>query len=647
MAVTVDEVIVSLEAKLDRYTANLSRAERDFRNATQNMERHSAGASGLITHHFDEMGRHVARSIALLAGVEGFRRLGEGVLRAVENADKLRSLAKLIGITTDELQALQQQAQEFGSSSEEVSQGLAFFTRQLGLAASGSGNLLKILQANKVALRDSKGEMRPFMELLGAYADLIKNAADQQARLVLTAEGFGRGSAELANTFAGGSTSITQFSDKVESTGRVIKRDVIDQLAEMKPVIDAIGNKWTVAWNSAIIGSDSFFEKVFRKSATLQEYLERLPGTGKAIVEPIDRRLTPDQMINQSFRGISEFGNDPALEAALRRRGSIAAGGAKGLGSDFHPGKDELSQGDGSTIIPDFSPGPDTAKKWDEATKAIEADTAVLVEQAKQVSNTRFEQEKAVATQQLVNEAIRAGVEITPQLTAQIDKLAIAHANAVVNLENLEEAQGRLTDRIDAFKDGSKEVLRGFIDDLRQGTSASEALYNALQNIESKLLDVALNSVFDALFGTSGKGPADRGGLLGSILGSLFGGGTTALAGGGIGHAAKGGILTRPTIAGEAGAEAAVPLPDGRRIPVDLRMDRIGDQRRAAPNVNISFEPEIVPPQGMETNIESVSDGRGGQKPRVFFTQVVQQGLASPASRTAAGLPARVFRRGG
>jgi hypothetical protein len=34
---------------------------------------------------------------------------------------------------------------------------------------------------------------------------------------------------------------------------------------------------------------------------------------------------------------------------------------------------------------------------------------------------------------------------------------------------------------------------------------------------------------------------------------------------------ASGGISVGPAIFGEAGPEAAVPLPDGRRIPVDLR----------------------------------------------------------------------------
>lgn len=48
---------------------------------------------------------------------------------------------------------------------------------------------------------------------------------------------------------------------------------------------------------------------------------------------------------------------------------------------------------------------------------------------------------------------------------------------------------------------------------------------------------------------------------------------TRFIAGGGIGLFAKGGISDRPAIFGEGPLpEAAVPLPDGRRIPVDLRL---------------------------------------------------------------------------
>jgi hypothetical protein len=60
-------------------------------------------------------------------------------------------------------------------------------------------------------------------------------------------------------------------------------------------------------------------------------------------------------------------------------------------------------------------------------------------------------------------------------------------------------------------------------------------------------------------------GPAALpGGQVSPAIASLISGGAGGLF-------ARGGIADRPSIFGESGPEAAVPLPDGRRIPVDLR----------------------------------------------------------------------------
>lgn len=62
------------------------------------------------------------------------------------------------------------------------------------------------------------------------------------------------------------------------------------------------------------------------------------------------------------------------------------------------------------------------------------------------------------------------------------------------------------------FANLGKDLLGGFIDDLRNGASASEALANALQKVASKLIDIALNNIFSG------------GGLFGGGKGGLFGG---------------------------------------------------------------------------------------------------------------------------
>jgi len=92
-----------------------------------------------------------------------------------------------------------------------------------------------------------------------------------------------------------------------------------------------------------------------------------------------------------------------------------------------------------------------------------------------------------------------------------------------------------------------------------------------MDKIATRLTDMAIDNLFANAFGGK-QGGSGGGNFLSSIFGSVFGGGSKAAPSWNpmMGFA-NGGISNRPAIFGEAGPEAAVPLPDGRRIPVDLR----------------------------------------------------------------------------
>lgn len=107
---------------------------------------------------------------------------------------------------------------------------------------------------------------------------------------------------------------------------------------------------------------------------------------------------------------------------------------------------------------------------------------------------------------------------------------------------------------------------------LRSGKSAAEALANALDKVVDKLIDVALNSVF-------GTGGGSGGGNLGGLFGGIFGFAKGGIAARGrpqpLKKFARGGVSRSAAIFGEAGPEAAVPLPDGRSIPVKFQAPAI------------------------------------------------------------------------
>ena len=150
--------------------------------------------------------------------------------------------------------------------------------------------------------------------------------------------------------------------------------------------------------------------------------------------------------------------------------------------------------------------------------EAIKKRTEALRVEAGIVGLSTYEAEKARAAHELLTAAKESGVNVNEALREKIDSLAGTYAAATVEIEKAREAQQRMEQSIREVKDLGKEVLGGFIRDLRDGKSAADALASALNKIADKLLDMALDNLFAGLFGGGNGG----GGLLGNILGSIF-----------------------------------------------------------------------------------------------------------------------------
>lgn len=117
-------------------------------------------------------------------------------------------------------------------------------------------------------------------------------------------------------------------------------------------------------------------------------------------------------------------------------------------------------------------------------------------------------------------------IELAPDQVAAIQDVADAYGQQAQALAKAQQA----------FADAN-DLARGFADDLTSGlldgASAADALASALDNVADKLLDMALNALFD---------PSAGGGILANLLGGLAKGGAVS-GSGGIGHAASGGRI--------------------------------------------------------------------------------------------------------
>lgn len=160
-----------------------------------------------------------------------------------------------------------------------------------------------------------------------------------------------------------------------------------------------------------------------------------------------------------------------------------------------------------------------------ERTAALQAESAAQAGVNPLVNDYGYAVEYARTKQELLTAAQQAGIAVTPELEANIDMLARAYGNAVVESEKLAESQDRIRQAAEDFRNTAKDVTSGFISDLRSGKTAAEALAGALDKVADKMIDMALSNIF----GTGGSG----GFSLLSFLGFKGGGQIKAFAGGG------------------------------------------------------------------------------------------------------------------
>ncbi len=287
------------------------------------------------------------------------------------------------------------------------------------------------------------------------------------------------------------------------------------------------------------------------------------------------------EVIDQSFSVIGETPQDQALldflvgkagpeaptpASPIKRRKSITL-------ADYRlPQTDSTKKSPGEK----FS---DTLDEQARRTKYLQQETALRRTLNPLINDYDAAVTKLTTQQQLENDAVKAGLALTPERKKAISDLAEGYANATVEAAKLAETQDKAAESMRDWFDSGSTAARGFIDDLIEGKDAAEALGNVFAQLGSKLIDLGLSG----LFGSGGKDF----GLVGQAFGFADGGIAARGKPQQLKKFAAGGISKTAAIFGEGPmVEAAVPLPDGRRIPVDLRMPKMNG---ANDNVSVSI----------------------------------------------------------
>lgn len=149
---------------------------------------------------------------------------------------------------------------------------------------------------------------------------------------------------------------------------------------------------------------------------------------------------------------------------------------------------------------------------YDRAIRSTEDRTRRIAEQATTFGMGAEEVERFRVQQELLTAAQRAGRDVTPELTREITEYANRAGEAAKRNEEIRDRMRDLDDLRGVGSDGVRSLVR----DLGDAKSGADILGNALERVKQRVLDLAADSLTDALFGKRGT----SGGMLASLLGS-------------------------------------------------------------------------------------------------------------------------------
>lgn len=178
-------------------------------------------------------------------------------LKSTDFIDTLVKTSEKLDINVEFLQKFRFAAEQTGVETRTADMALQRFSRRLGEAKKGTGELLPALQDLGIRQKDIR-DLSPEKALL-LFADRLNTVEDSSKKLALAFKAFDSEGAALINTLNGGSIQLQEFFNDAESLGNVLSvnaaqgvADFADEFTRLKTLIAGTTNQLTAAFAPAL-----------------------------------------------------------------------------------------------------------------------------------------------------------------------------------------------------------------------------------------------------------------------------------------------------------------------------------------------------------------------------------------------------------
>lgn len=583
MAAVTEQMLVRIAADTQSLRSELGRATAAARSTSNNMKRSFKDADQSIG-VLGGSARGLATSLKTLGISLGAVALANGLRNVGREMDTLVNTSAKLGVSVETMQELRFAANEVGVQTSVLDLAFQRFTRRLGEARQGTGELKGTLDQYGIAVNDSTGQARTAEAVLRDLADTVAATSDEQERLRIAFKAFDSEGAALVNVLREGASGIDAFRQQARDLGLVLDELGVKKVAEFNRALERTYEIFTTKLKGAVVDVVDGFGKLIslfgdggeRSTEVLRqqsEHLTEMVATAERLAGGnfFERNFLAPTTVEQLERMKIELRE---IDALLQSRGAFGPAA----------GPDVRGRRPG-VITPATAPptSPIRPKKRDEKEeiKAIERQRS---EEARlQATLDRQEAQRVAFLRRLDQEEARAAedrielvrIEMEERL-AQLEKLGLSAEDHAARRAQIERTASQEIRNIQQEEtDAAIEAFRDKQEAAEESARQTEAtVLSSLQRTTTGYRDLrsaAISVAFDILQAFSQTPSGGGGGGLFSIFSSFFGGSGGGLQGIGptpgtlITPFAKGGPFDagQPMLVGEQGPELLLPKIGG------------------------------------------------------------------------------------
>jgi hypothetical protein len=583
----------------------LQRSAAGAEVATADLERQALRTAGSMARAFA-----AGAAAGLFAGaVAGLKAMKSELL-------EIDRVARMANLSLNQVNSLGVLGRMNGLTSAQVNTGITGIAEKLNEARREENELTKLLDANNQKWKDREGNVIGVNAALEVAAGLMASAATNLDRIDI-AKKLGL-TAEWVPLLENGVRAFAQARAEADALAGTMDQGLVNAAKQFD---SAWNSAWT-AFGTAAKGeigaiatglaglasqASSFLSRLGQAfQGQFRQVYDQAPAGIQEI--PITPSSRPQGMSDATWRTLQGWlrdGRDTSRDFAPWERLRQAGGG--GFRSTTIPGS---SSGGGGG-------GGDSESSFDRALRQMQERNALAQKELETMGLSTAQREAALAYERALNVAKRDGETLSAE---QLQKLREQSDEYGRIQAALEEAKRRMRE-LKELSDFAKSTVSGLFTDMLSGIqqgknvweSFAQAAVNALNKIATKLMDMAINNLWQAAFPQGNMfGGGGGGGLLGALFGGFGGGGGgtfalhelahfsakgDAFSNGNIIAFAKGGIVGGPTLfpfakgtglMGEAGPEAIMPLR--RTASGDLGIIAANSNRPQNVNITVNVE---------------------------------------------------------